>query len=236
MLKIDRTDLAAGSLKYLAKLTQVVTSSDDPKATAASRWDTKSSKEFSVVKDALRKMCSGIERCMYCEDSLGTDIEHFWPKSKYPHHAFSWENYLLACSHCNSNEKREDLPLDEAQEPLAINPSLDDPLEHLALLPSGEYVCRTVQGIASVELFGLNRPQLVSARRVAWSGFAALAKEVWMAHQKGRKSEAELLNAAYKLPHGSVLVTMIQYAHMGTPIMDDELTTALCYVSEMNCQ
>lgn len=231
MLRITRPELTDTSLKYLHKLTQVIVSASDQKITARSRWESKSPKEFAFIKDALRSMCSGIERCMYCEDSKGTDIEHFRPKSDYPHLAFTWSNYLLACSHCNSNEKRDEFPLDADQQAMIIDPCTDNPNDHLALLPTGEYACRTPKGFESVRVFGLNRSDLVEARRISWSGFAALAKSTWEAHQAGRRSEAEFLAAAYRLPHGSVLATMIQYAEMGTPIMEDELAQALCYIA-----
>jgi hypothetical protein len=93
---------------------------------------------------------------MYCEDSLGTDIEDFYPKKRYPHRAFRWDNYLLACSHCNSNLKRERFPFIN-RKPALINPTADDPAEHLAFLPtSGEFVATGVKGQPSIDVFGLN--------------------------------------------------------------------------------
>lgn len=93
---------------------------------------------------------------MYCEDSLGTDIDHFYPKKRYPHRAFRWDNYLLACSHCNSNLKRERFPFIN-RKPALLNPTADDPSEHLAFLPtSGEFVATGVKGQPSIDVFGLN--------------------------------------------------------------------------------
>ena len=57
-------------------------------------------------------MAPGVQRCMYCLDSLGTDIDHFEPKSRRPLRTFCWHNHLLACSRCNSNYKREEYPCD----------------------------------------------------------------------------------------------------------------------------
>lgn len=56
------------------------------------------------VKVLLVEMCSGGRRCCYCEDSLGTDIEHIWPKSLYPDRTFDWMNYILVCSLCNKHK------------------------------------------------------------------------------------------------------------------------------------
>jgi hypothetical protein len=44
---------------------------------------------LSVVLTTLKAMMGARERCMYCLDSHGTDIEHFWPKMPYPQHMFT---------------------------------------------------------------------------------------------------------------------------------------------------
>ncbi|MBW8876770.1 MAG: hypothetical protein JF614_17545 [Acidobacteria bacterium] len=106
-------------------------------------------------------MASGLERCMYCEDSEGTAIEHFWPKSVYPERAFDWLNYLIACSRCNSNFKRDQFPLDAAGAPLLVNPSEEEPLDHLSFSPStGRFEPRSPKGDPSIDVFGLNRTTL----------------------------------------------------------------------------
>jgi uncharacterized protein (TIGR02646 family) len=64
-------------------------------------------KTFDEVINQLIDMCPGTRRCCYCEDARGEDIEHFRPKKFYPDVAFQWDNYLYACSACNSNAKRD---------------------------------------------------------------------------------------------------------------------------------
>jgi len=54
------------------------------------------------VKAVLMAMCHGLQRCCYCEDSLGDEIEHIFPKALFPEKTFVWENYLFACGGCNS--------------------------------------------------------------------------------------------------------------------------------------
>jgi 5-methylcytosine-specific restriction endonuclease McrA len=56
---------------------------------------------FKAVKDSLTDMCSGARRCVYCEDSAGSQVEHIYPKSLYPEKTYDWENYVYACSDCN---------------------------------------------------------------------------------------------------------------------------------------
>jgi len=66
-------------------------------------WDAKSPvKLFEELKTILARMCSGNQRCMYCEDSFADEIEHRRPKNLYPHQTFDWDNLLYACGPCNS--------------------------------------------------------------------------------------------------------------------------------------
>ena len=62
---------------------------------------------FNEVKTALDSMCSGARRCVYCEDSLGCEVEHIRPKSLYPESCFSWENYVYACGLCNKRKSNK---------------------------------------------------------------------------------------------------------------------------------
>jgi uncharacterized protein (TIGR02646 family) len=143
-------------MAVLADLSSQVTSAADPRAQAVILWKTKPKESFSEVRTALEAMAGGRERCMYCEDNEGTDIEHFWPKSRYPDKAFSWANYLLACSHCNSNHKRAKFPVTNG-EPDLLDPTVDEPSHHLRLLPSnGKYHAIGSKGQPSIEVFDLN--------------------------------------------------------------------------------
>ncbi|MCC7015234.1 MAG: hypothetical protein IT454_21930 [Planctomycetes bacterium] len=74
-------------------------------------------------------MAGDTERCMYCLDSHGTDVEHFWPKSPYPQRMFDWANLLLGCAECG-RLKGDRFPLDGGA-PMLIDPSAEDPWEHL---------------------------------------------------------------------------------------------------------
>ncbi|WP_155058076.1 HNH endonuclease [Streptomyces blattellae] len=121
------------------------------------------------IRSLLQAMAPGRRRCMYCLDNLGTDIDHFRPKALFPLLTFEWENHLLACSHCNSNEKRDAYPVDTHQKCLLLNPAEDDPADHLVLdLSSGEYEGRTAKGRTSIKVFGLNRPDLCEGRLDAY--------------------------------------------------------------------
>jgi uncharacterized protein (TIGR02646 family) len=64
--------------------------------------NTKKNSTFKAVKEGLTKMCSGARRCVYCEDSVGDEVEHIRPKDFFPNWCFVWENYVYACGNCNS--------------------------------------------------------------------------------------------------------------------------------------
>ncbi|NMO18219.1 HNH endonuclease [Pyxidicoccus fallax] len=168
MRKLDREPLSPEAMQFLAGRTQKVLAAPDRSEEARRLWDQKG-RAFDEIRATLELMSSGHERCMYCEDSAGTDIEHFWPKATYPDKAFTWANYLLACSTCNSNHKREQFPLDAAGAPLLVDPTVEEPRDHLSLSGrTGKLVHRTPKGEKSIEVFGLARHILEKGRRDAW--------------------------------------------------------------------
>lgn len=87
------------------------------------------SSAFQPAVAALRRMAGDTQRCMYCLDSHGTDVEHFWPKSPYPERMFVWTNLLLGCTECG-RLKGERFPMENGL-PLLLDPSAEDPWEHL---------------------------------------------------------------------------------------------------------
>ncbi|MEY9213848.1 hypothetical protein NI17_022655 [Thermobifida halotolerans] len=79
-----------------------------------------------AVRDLLSTMATGIDRCMYCGDSLGTDIGHSEPIAETPPRTFDWCDHLLAYSRCNSHEKRERFPRADGGTPRLVDPSVED--------------------------------------------------------------------------------------------------------------
>jgi uncharacterized protein (TIGR02646 family) len=211
--------LTQPTLDKLAALTREVVGAPDPKAKAKSRWKSRPKDAFEEVRSALAQMAHGRSRCMYCEDSLGTDIDHFWPKADYPDRAFSWPNYLLALSHCNSNLKREEFPLDGAGQPLLLDPSTDDPAAHLVFVPTtGEFAAVGTKGAESIRVFGLNDdtvPRLLPrGRRHTLIDLAALLREYDRVAPIDATYAAEIRAAAREHPFGAVLVWLIEVAQL----------------------
>lgn len=95
-------------------------------------WD-RARRTRSVAAGAvgvLRSMAGKRCRCMYCGDSEGTDVEHYYPISRFRNLAFMWENMLLACAKCN-RLKSEQLPGPTVGDRRLIDPTLDSPWDHL---------------------------------------------------------------------------------------------------------
>lgn len=196
MRRISRIALDKASEDELRLLREKVRNASDRRAQATQLWNNKSVSIFGVVRRALDTMASGRSRCMYCEDSFGTDIEHFFPRTKYPSKAFSWNNYLLACSHCNSNLKRQQFPLSK-RKPLLLDPSSDDPRDHLVLLPSsGEFASIGAKGQPSIDVFALNDARaprkLPQARKAAFLKLQLLLEEYEKCIAAGDTANADL--------------------------------------------
>lgn len=83
-------------------------------------------KTMATVAQTLASMSGKRQRCMFCADSRSTDVEHFWPKSRYRSRVFRWDNLLWICTGCN-RQKGNRLDLDSQRRPLLIDPTAEDP-------------------------------------------------------------------------------------------------------------
>jgi len=137
---------------------------------------------------------------MYCEDSAGVDIDHFRPKSKFPGVTFAWHNHLLACPPCNSNYKRTRFPVTaDTQTPLLIDPTAEDPEQHLILtLTDGRFVPTTAAGVFTEYVFKLNRPVLTMGRRDVWTKLRELLPRYAEFRRVGDDGRAQLLENALR--------------------------------------
>lgn len=195
MRKLHRRAIQPESEAVLADLQKKVGAAANPSEIAGRLWKAqrgsqKRKKAFDDIRTTLASMASGRKRCMYCEDNAGTDIDHFRPKATHPDRAFSWGNYLLACSHCNSNEKRDQFPVDAAGNPTLVDPVVDEPTDHLVLVPeTGQLVAMTERGTVTEKVFGLNRNEVLeSGRRDAWALLLKIVREIGDAHARNDRA------------------------------------------------
>ena len=91
-------------------------------------------KPIKATLGVLNKMAGNRHRCMYCVDSHGTDIDHFWPRKRYPERMFRWPNLFLCCTECG-RFKGDDFPLENGS-PLLVDPTADDPWQFLDFDPA----------------------------------------------------------------------------------------------------
>jgi uncharacterized protein (TIGR02646 family) len=161
---------------------------------------------------------------MYCEGNEGNAIDHLWPKADYPARAFTWENYLWACSVCNSNLKRDEFPLAADNSPLLIDPTAEDPRALLRFQPSaGRFVVREARGRATIDVFDLNhdkklRPRdLAEARSHTWFKLCELIVAYAAYKEAGRLSEVQRTRRVIESePLPTVLSWMLYLSSLGT--------------------
>lgn len=213
MIRLRRAVLAPGTTELLRSYTDDIrqrATDGERKARAKALWENRRQVRPGLLA-GLREMAPGHERCMYCGDSQGTDIDHFEPKSLAPLRTFDWLNHLLACSSCNSGQKGNRFPLAADGSPLLVDPTAEDPLDHLRLvLPVGTYRGLTDRGQACIEVFGLNtRAVLVKGRMDAYLT-AQGSIQLWrIAMDKGQRDKAtEIVRVAWDRPLIDVLVAM----------------------------
>lgn len=139
------------------------------------------------VKQSL--LAAQHDKCCYCESKFGAtsygDIEHHRPKGavkEEPEHlgywwlAYVWDNLLVSCEMCNRTHKgtwfplrnpaaRAKTPADniDAEEPLLINPALQDPRNHIRFKADAPEGLDDI-GRTTIKVLGLRRKDLQEAR------------------------------------------------------------------------
>jgi uncharacterized protein (TIGR02646 family) len=210
-------------MAVLARLARQVAAAANPAAEAIRLWKYLPQSTKAAIRQTLTAMSTGNQRCMYCEDSHGTDIEHYRPKSAYPQHAFDWLNHLLACAHCNSNYKRARFPLDADGRPLLLDPSVDNPLDHLFFSPStGRFEPIDRRGGVTIDICGLNREVCIVGRSDAWIALTELLIVYADSVQSGQVDRAaRVLGTVRRYPFQSIRLHMIRVAT--NPVLADVL-------------
>ena len=175
---LDRRQLAANTRHALGTL-------DIEREWKAARQ----TKAVGTALKTLQQMMGKRERCMYCVDSHGSDIEHFRPKARYTGRAFQWSNMLLCCTECG-RFKGSQFPLANRRAML-IDPTAEDPWQHLDFDPdTGNLTARfdlhtndwSARGTKTVEVLRLDRREAMAAgyvntyRRLSGIVQAALAQ------------------------------------------------------------
>ncbi|MER5662819.1 HNH endonuclease [Streptomyces mirabilis] len=166
---------------------------------------------------------------MYCDDSRGTDIDHFQPLAVAPLRAFAWDNHVLACSFCNSNAKRDAYPVGADGVCLLVDPTAEDPARHLFLmLRSGEYGHHTAKGEQTIRVFGLNRPDLVQGRQNAFCLACSNLRDWYRQQQNGNPAAHQVAQALRDSPFIDVVHAMTRLTpQLTNSVVDEETVPAL---------
>ena len=194
--------------------------------------NTKRNRTFTVVRETLSEMCRGPRRCMYCEDSVADEVEHFRPKDLYPEVVFVWMNYLYACGPCNTKKnsrffvidpdtknvvdatRPREAPVEPPPDgnPVLIDPRREDPFAFLMidLRDTFEFTPTADTGtvnheraVRTIEVLELNaRDYLVKARERAFRSYWALLVDYGQQTEPGAKRAR--LNAIRDSSHPSV--------------------------------
>ena len=127
-------------------------------------------KPLKAVVTTLQTMMGLRQRCVYCLDSHGADIEHFRPKAIYPKRMYHWPNLLLCCTECG-RFKGNQFPM-SGRQALLIDPTREDPWKHLDFDPvTGNISARfdlhlddwSAKGTATVDVLKLDRREALSS-------------------------------------------------------------------------
>lgn len=133
----------------------------------------KQSRQTKTISDAcklLQQVMGPRERCMYCLDSHGTDVEHFKPKATYPLSTFQWKNWLVCCTECG-RIKGSQFPTVNGK-PLLVNPTSENPWMHIDFDPdTGNLMARfeittndwSPKGAATVKVLQLDGREALAA-------------------------------------------------------------------------
>lgn len=125
MRPILRQDLHQRALSWLEKNQRQL--DDDLEIVVKKRWSLRRPvMNNNGIVAALRRMAGARRRCMFCGDSEGCDIEHFYPKSdiRWRGKVFSWDNLLWICAPCN-RLKNASFQVDDLNNPMLLNPVSD---------------------------------------------------------------------------------------------------------------
>lgn len=213
MIKIQDFKLTYKANNYLKQQQKIVDHSNDYEQkviTAKTMFKSRNRKnnsDFLEIRETLTRMCSGLGRCMYCEDAPADEVEHHRPKDLYPELTFVWPNYLYACGPCNGPKNNRFAVLDPVTRalidvtrprgapiippapgaPALLDPRREDPLDFMMLDLRGTFYLVPLHDPGSpeylradytIKVLRLNaRDMLVAARADAFNGYRARLRE-----------------------------------------------------------
>lgn len=172
MKRIKRTALPTDAAQYLGTRQQAANLKRQGNTldTTADWKVARRTENMGKVLATLQSMTGKRQRCMYCLDSHGSDIEHFRPKANYPERMYRWTNLLLCCTHCG-RLKLDKFP-QSGRSALLVDPTKENPWDSLDFDPLTGNICArfdlqlnawSAKGEKTVEVLHLDRREALSA-------------------------------------------------------------------------
>ncbi len=124
--------------------------------------------DIPALKSALLELSNG--KCAFSEVRLNMEgkymqIEHFYPKSKYPDKVMEWGNLLPCLNICNSRKK----DIDPANNPL-VHPFFDNPIDFF-YIENGRLCaldCKNQKAVNTINAYDLNNQNHLRIPRFKW--------------------------------------------------------------------
>lgn len=171
MRRIERAKLPRVAQTYLGRRQSAANEKRrQGKLNIESDWKSaRQTRGLKTVVTTLQAMMGPRQRCMYCLDSHGADLEHFRPKAVYPKRMYHWPNLLLCCTECG-RFKGNKFPV-FGRQVLLIDPTREDPWKHLDFDPAtGNISARfdlrlndwSAKGTATVDILKLDQREALS--------------------------------------------------------------------------
>jgi len=247
MIQLDNIPLSSYAKRHLVKNHKKVMSKKtfEEKIKEGSRvWNFKNNKAFKEIKTNLTKMCSGHQRCCYCEDAPAYEIEHIAPKNIYPELCFTWENYLYACGPCNgpksnnyalflkSNGSFKDItpqkgkyPIPPKGTPVLIDPRKENPFDYIILdfktfrftpFSPDKKSKEYKRGEYTIDILNLNtRDYLVKRRAASYKNFTLRLQEYIKQKNEGKTAkQLAILTTGIKEEHNITIFKEMQRQHI----------------------
>lgn len=126
--------------------------------------------------------------------------------------AWRWDNLLLACWTCNAAWKRDLFPFDANAAPLLLHPH--EPFatrDHFRWNATGHVESVSPRGHATIVTCGLNRRNLVSARRGIYADAAAALDRLIDARRHGTPADAEVQERRLALLESREFPSMVRW-------------------------
>jgi len=107
---------------------------------------------------------SSKQKCAFCEckpaEGGNIEVEHFKPKSIYPHLTFEWSNFLPSCRKCNLSKSNHDTEASPIVNPYDIDPELLFYYEDIRIKATNENeLARNTISVCSLNSVRLMKPR-----------------------------------------------------------------------------